>query len=134
MLIDFPTLSLDCWRGSAWLYSTPRLNRQKRELCLGTIKGPDVKAKKENVVVSLTICGTFVTTLLSTLQTFLSAVLAAWFDENTRRENSMETGEYGRRFAERDRVCVSKILDVLRIRNRSERALGNECTQENAPR
>ncbi|CAM9115412.1 unnamed protein product, partial [Hapterophycus canaliculatus] len=84
--------------------------------------GQDVAAKKEGAadVVELSVCGTRITTLRSTLQACTDSAFAARFDEDKWPPTEKDLDEHGRRVIDNCSPSVlSKVLDVLRMRKRA---------------
>lgn len=86
---------------------------------LRTVYGPAVAAGKEDTVVELSVRGTVITTLLSTLQACPDSALATRFNEERWPANGNDADERGRRLVDCDPICFSKVLDVLRLRKRA---------------
>lgn len=91
---------------------------------MAAIYGPDIASGKEDGVVELSVRGTRVTTMRSTLQVCPDSALTAWFDEDKLPGNSKDVDDQGRRKIDCRRSCFSKILDVLRMRKRVGWAAG----------
>ncbi|CAN0446708.1 unnamed protein product, partial [Hapterophycus canaliculatus] len=88
---------------------------------LVALNGQDVAANKEgaNTVVELSVHGTRMTTLRSTLQACPDSAFAVRFDEDKWPPTDKDVDEHGRRVIDDCSPSVfSKILDVLRVRKR----------------
>ncbi|CAM9889877.1 unnamed protein product, partial [Hapterophycus canaliculatus] len=89
---------------------------------LEAVYGPHVAANEEAAatVVDLTVRGTRMTTLHSTLQACPDSAFAARFDEDKWPPTAKDVDEHGRRVVEDCSPSVfSKVLDVLRMRKRA---------------
>lgn len=97
---------------------------------LATVYGPDVAAGKEDPVVELSVRGSRVTTLLSTLQACPESFLAAKFNEDRWPATDKEVDEHGRRIIDCSPSVFAKVLDVLRMRKRAGWARISSSHQE----
>lgn len=86
---------------------------------LETMYGPGVAAGKGDTVINLSVRGTSITTLRSTLQACPESALATRFNEERWPANGKDVDEEGRRVVDCDPACFSKLLDVLRLRKRA---------------
>ncbi len=85
---------------------------------LEVVYGPDIVAGKKDEVVELSVRGTRVTTLRSTLTVFPDSVFATWFNGNW-QPTEKELDEHGRWIVDCSPRVFSKVLDVLRMRKRA---------------
>lgn len=86
---------------------------------LATVYGPHVAAGKEDSVIELSVRGTRMTTLRSTLQACPDSALAARFDDDKWPATDKDVDERGRRVIDCSASVFSKVLDVLRMRKRA---------------
>eukprot|EP00903_Cladosiphon_okamuranus_P013730 g12783.t1 len=86
---------------------------------LEMVYGPHIAAGDEDPVVELSVCGTRMTTLRSTLQACPDSALVTRFDEARWPANERDVDEHGRRVIGCSPSVFSKVLDVLRIRKRA---------------
>eukprot|EP00903_Cladosiphon_okamuranus_P014565 g13509.t1 len=86
---------------------------------LATVYGPEVAAGKQDAGVELSVRGTRMTTLRSTLQACPDSALATQFDEDKWPATEKDLDERGRRVMNCSPSVFSKVLDVLRMRERS---------------
>ena len=89
-------------------------------IALESAYGPGIPAGNEDPVVELSVRGTRMTTLRSTLQVCPDSALAARFDETRWPANEKDVDEHGRRVIDCSPSVFSKVLDVLRVRKRIE--------------
>lgn len=82
------------------------------------VYGSRVLAGEKDAVVELTIRGTVMTTLRSTLQACADSVLADMFNDERGPSNENTVDAQGRRILDCDLACFAKVLDVLRLRKR----------------
>ena len=83
------------------------------------VYGPDFAAGKVDPVVELSVRGTRMTTLPSTLQACPDSALAVRFDDEKWPAAEKDLDEHGRRKIDCSSSVFSKVLDVLRMRKRS---------------
>lgn len=86
---------------------------------LAAVYGPNIAAGKEDPVVELSVRGTRVTTLLSTLQVCPESFLAMTFNEDRWPATDKDVDEHGRRLIDCSPSVFAKVLDVLRVRKRA---------------
>ena len=86
---------------------------------LTALYGPAVAAGKQDTVIELSVRGTRMTTLRSTLQACPDSALAARFDENKWPATEKDVDERGRRVMDCSASVFSKVLDVLRMKKRA---------------
>lgn len=92
--------------------------RERKEAAasaLAAVYGPDIASGKSDPVVELSIRGTRMTTLRSTLQACPESALAARFDES---KWPVEGKDFG--VIDCSPSSFSKVLDVLRLKNRAK--------------
>ena len=97
---------------------------------LAAVYGPNVAEGKEDGVVELSVHGTRMMTLRSTLQACPDSALAARFDEERWPATEKDVDERGRRVMDCSPSVFSKVLDVLRMRKRESwagKAGANYC-------
>lgn len=82
--------------------------------------------EEEDFVIELSVRGTRMTTLRSTLQACPDSALAARFDEDKWPATEKDVDERGRRMIDCSPSVFSKVLDVLRMRKRASWAAGSE--------
>ena len=85
---------------------------------LAALYGPEVAAGKEDSVIELSVRGTRMTTLRSTLQACPDSALATQFDEDKWPATQKDVDGLGRRVVDCSPSVFSKVLDVLRMRKR----------------
>lgn len=85
---------------------------------LAAIYGPAVAAGEQDAVVELSVNGTRMTALRSTLQACPDSALAARFDESKWPTTEKDVDEHGRRIIDCKPSVFSNVLDVLRMRKR----------------
>lgn len=100
------------------------LSRAKKatDVCatsFAAVFGPHVAAGKEDPVVELSVRGSRMTTLRSTLQVCADSALAVRFDDEKWPVTEKDLDEHGRRKMDCPPSVFSKVLDVLRMRKRS---------------
>lgn len=116
--------------GGALLEERAALHRAQTELrqaavkvrtsadALAAVYGPDVSKGNEDTVVELSVRGTRITTLLSTLKIFPDSAFAARFDDVKWPIAEKEVDEHGRRMINDCSPSVSsKVLDILRMKS-----------------
>ncbi|CAN0037330.1 unnamed protein product, partial [Ectocarpus fasciculatus] len=86
---------------------------------LVAVYGPDVAIGTKDGVVELSVRGTRMTTLRSTLQIFPDSALAARFDEEKWPAAKKDLDSNGRRVIDCKPSVFSKVLDVLRMEKRA---------------
>lgn len=91
---------------------------------LAAVYGEDIATGKEDHVVELSVRGTKMTTLRSTLRVCRESALYARFDEDKRPTMERDLDDHGRRVIDCSPAVFSKVLDVLRMRKRE--AWGND--------
>lgn len=99
---------------------------------LKTVYGPDVAAGTKDPVVELSVRGTSITTLQSTLLPCPNSALAAHFNMDRWPPNDKEMDASGKRTVDCDPTSLGKILDVLRLRKRAAWASGARETAMSA--
>ncbi|CAM9839463.1 unnamed protein product [Ectocarpus sp. 8 AP-2014] len=97
---------------------------------LAAVYGPEVARGAIDTVVELSVRGTRMTTLRSTLQACRESALAALFNEDKWPATDKDVDEQGRRLINCSPAVFQKVLDVLRMRKRaawaaSDRELGH---------
>lgn len=85
---------------------------------LAAVYGADIAAGKEDQVIELSVRGTRMTTLRSTLQVCHESALAARFDEDKWPATEKGLDDHGRQVVDCSPTVFFKILDVLRMRKR----------------
>lgn len=95
---------------------------------LEQLYGPDVASGEDDAVVELSVRGTRMTTLHSTLQACPESALAARFDSNKWPATEKDVDGEGWRLLDCRPSVFSKVLDVLRMRKRA-RWVENESQQ-----
>lgn len=85
---------------------------------LSAVYGSDMAGGKVDDVVELSVRGTRMKTLRSTLQAYPHSALAARFDEDKWPATEKEVDERGRWVKDCTPSVFSKVLDVLRMRKR----------------
>ena len=85
---------------------------------LEVVYGPDVVSGKKDEVLELSVRGTRITTLRSTLTFFPNSILATWFNSDWQPVEK-ELDDNGRRIVDCSPRVFSKVLDVLRVRKRA---------------
>lgn len=85
---------------------------------LEAVYGPDIASGKPDDVVELSVRGTRMTTLRSTLTACADSALATWFNGNW-PPTDKDLDEHGRRIVDCDPAVFSKVLDVLRMKKRA---------------
>ncbi|CAB1119780.1 unnamed protein product [Ectocarpus sp. CCAP 1310/34] len=91
---------------------------------LAAVYGPDVASGQQEDVVELSVRGTAMTTLRSTLRVCPDSALAARFDEGKWPAAKKDLDSDGRRMIDCRPAVFSKVLDVLRIAKRAAWAGG----------
>eukprot|EP00752_Nemacystus_decipiens_P009710 g8671.t1 len=91
---------------------------------LAAMYGPEVAAGVRDPVVELSVRGTRMTTLRSTLQACPDSALAVQFDEAKWPATEKDVDERGRRVMDCSPAVFGKVLDVLRMRKRASWASG----------
>lgn len=86
---------------------------------LAAVYGPRVAAGMRDGVVELSVRGIRMTTLRSTLQACSKSALAARFDPEKWPASGKDLDEHGRQVVDCRHSCFSKLLDVLRMRERA---------------
>lgn len=86
---------------------------------LEAVYGPDVAKGNDDPVVELSVRGSRVTTLLSTLHACPESVLATMFNEDRWPATDKDVDEHGRRLIDCSPSVFAKVLDVLRMRKRT---------------
>ncbi|CAN0473508.1 unnamed protein product [Ectocarpus sp. 8 AP-2014] len=86
---------------------------------LSAVYGPDVATGKEEDVVELSVRGTRITTLRSTLQDCPDSALAVMFDKDKWPATVKDLDSNGRHVIDCKPSVFSKVLDVLRITKRA---------------
>lgn len=86
---------------------------------LAAVYGPNIAVGKEDPVVELSVRGSRVTTLLSTLQVCPESFLAIKFNENRWPATDKDVDQHGRRLIDCRPSVFAKVLDVLRMRKRA---------------
>ena len=84
---------------------------------LEAVYGPDIASGKKDEVVELSVRGTRMTTLRSTLTLFPDSVFVTWFNGNW-QPTPRELDEHGRRIVDCSPKAFSKVLDILRMKKR----------------
>lgn len=100
----------------------------KSVMALAEMYGPDVADGKEDPIVELSVGGTRMTTLRSTLQACPDSALAARCDDAKWPATEKEVDAHGRRLIEGSPSVFSKVLDVLRMRKRTAWAV--DCARQ----
>lgn len=85
---------------------------------LAAVYGPEVARGAIDTVVELSVRGTRMTTLRSTLQACGESALAALFNEDKWPATDKDVDEQGRRLINCSPTVFQKVLDVLRMRKR----------------
>ncbi|CAM9656833.1 unnamed protein product [Ectocarpus sp. 13 AM-2016] len=93
---------------------------------LAAVYGPDVANGQEEDVVELSVRGTEMTTLRSTLRICLDSALAAQFDEDKWPAAKKDIDSNGRRVIDCKPSVFSKVLDILRMAKRARWAGGED--------
>ena len=96
---------------------------------LVAVYGPLVAEGKEDDVVELSVRGTRMTTLRSTLQACPDSALATQFDEEKWPATEKDMDGRGRRVMNCSPSVFSKVLDVLRMRKRAGWAVAEGCSE-----
>ncbi|CAM9945297.1 unnamed protein product, partial [Pylaiella littoralis] len=99
---------------------------------LAAVYGPNVAAGKEDPVVELSVRGSRVITLLSTLRACPESMLAIMFNEDRWPATDKDVDEHGRRLIDCSPSVFAKVLDVLRARKRAgwERTASSSSDQK----
>ena len=88
-------------------------------IALAAVFGPDIAAGREDPVVELSVRGSRITTLRSTLQMCPDSAFAARFDDQKWPAVEKDLDERGMRKVDCSPSVFCKVLDVLRMRKRS---------------